>query len=213
VHGDLKPENILIDSTGHLKLTDFGLSKSGQKTVKRKWVANYLGGTSTNGKKKRKTFIGTPFYVSPEVIKYQETTPDADWWALGVIMHEMLLGEPPFNGDTPDEIFRRILNNERTREISIGSDDDQITPDAASLINMLLTPDPEKRLGHNGALEIKNHIFFEGVVWDDIRNQEPPFVPNPTDITDTSHFLEEKSFQASEIEIEKKSTVSFSIHL
>lgn len=212
VHGDLKPENVLIDPNGHLKLTDFGLSKNEKKIVQRKWLANYLSESSSNSKKiaKQKTFIGTPFYMSPEIIRGEESGPDGDWWALGVMMHEMLLGEPPFNGSTPEDIFRKILANAKDREVPVGYNDDQVTPEAASLISGLLTPDPRQRLGHNGAHEIKAHAFFQEITWSDIRIQEPPFVPSPTDVTDTSHFLEEKAFHASEIaaENEDRPTVS-----
>ena len=205
VHGDLKPENILIDSTGHLKLTDFGLSKGGNMTRHKKWFVNYLNDKSSgrqteNNGENKKGFIGTPYYVSPELILSQETTPDADWWALGVIIYEMLLGEPPFDGNCPDDIFYAILTNSRPTDIPAGYDDDQITPEAISLINGLLNPDPNKRLGHKGVSEIKNHDFFRGLSWNNLRSNEPPFIPNPTDITDISYFLEKKRFDAEKIE-------------
>lgn len=204
MHGDLKPENILIDSTGHLKLTDFGLSKGGQNQSQRKWLANYLlsdGDDSPSSKnqlgsnqKTKKAFIGTPYYVAPETIDGQDITPSADWWALGVIMFEILLGEPPFIGDTPDEVFKNILSNTKVKEIPIGYNDDQISPEAASLINGLLTKEQINRIGYNGAVELKNHPFFQSVNWDTLRSQEPPFVPKPIDITDTSYFQPEKGF-------------------
>eukprot|EP00826_Nyctotherus_ovalis_P039357 TRINITY_DN3783_c0_g1_i1.p3 TRINITY_DN3783_c0_g1~~TRINITY_DN3783_c0_g1_i1.p3 ORF type:complete len:153 (+),score=53.92 TRINITY_DN3783_c0_g1_i1:423-881(+) len=150
--------------------------------------------------------------MSPEIIRGEESGANADWWALGVMMYEMLLGEPPFNGNAPEEIFRKILANAKDKEIPIGYNDDQVTPEAASLISGLLTPDPRRRLGHNGAGDIKTHTFFQEIVWSDIRSQEPPFVPSPADITDTSHFLEEKTFQPHDIaaESEDRPTVSVS---
>ena len=210
VHGDLKPENILIDSKGHLKLTDFGLSKGGQTEIKRKWIANYIKENTTTlqtklspvsnagSSGKKKAFIGTPYYVSPETIMGQDITPDADWWAFGVIMYEILIGEPPYNGDSPEEIFNSIINDTKSKEPPVGYNDDQITPEAASLISGLLTKDPTMRLGHNGAAEIKSHIFFQGLHWSALRNQEPPFTPKPVDITDTSYFPAEKAFKAAD---------------
>lgn len=204
VHGDLKPENILIDSTGHLKLTDFGLSKGGQSEAHRKWIASYLKEESNSDSpaapeergRKKKGFIGTPYYVAPETILGQELAPDADWWALGVIMYELMLGEPPYTGDTPDEVFTNILNDAKVHEIPIGYNDDQVTPEAALLITGLLTKDPVQRLGHANVKDIKSHAFFQGLNWDSLRSQEPPFTPKPVDITDTSYFPPEKAFKA-----------------
>eukprot|EP00831_Metopus_contortus_P054233 TRINITY_DN45624_c0_g1_i1.p3 TRINITY_DN45624_c0_g1~~TRINITY_DN45624_c0_g1_i1.p3 ORF type:complete len:137 (+),score=34.45 TRINITY_DN45624_c0_g1_i1:94-504(+) len=88
-----------------------------------------------------------------------------------------------YNGDTPAEIFDNILKDNKYIEMDVGFNDDQITPEAASLIQGLLNHDPEKRLGKNGAKEIKSHPFFEGVNWDTLRQQEPPFVPEAQDLS------------------------------
>ena len=220
VHRDLKPENILVDSTGHLKLTDFGLSKGATEERKRNWFSNYLKNDNATQKTqsksedseplqktKKKGAIGTPYYIAPEILLDKENNFDCDWWALGVIMFEIMLGGPPYNGNSPDEIFQHILSDTKDIVPSIGYNDDQISPEAASLINGLLAKNPEERLGHKGAEEIKSHPFFQSLNWAELRKEEPPFVPQPLAITDTSYFSPEKSFKASDIELgEKKET-------
>lgn len=233
IHRDLKPENILIDSTGHLKLTDFGLSKGSFEERNLKWINSYLeeesklnSGASQRSSPensssptkiaccKKKGFVGTPYYLAPETITDRAVSFDGDWWALGVIMFEMFLGGPPYNGDTPEEIFRNIIADNKDITPSIGYNDDQMSPDAYSLIYGLLTKDPTKRLGHNGAEEIKSHSFFQGIDWSSLRSQEPPFVPQPTNITDTSYFPSAKEFKVQDADFElTKEKVMLNIHI
>ncbi len=222
----MKPENMLIDARGHLKLTDFGLSQSRIEGQHRKWIQNYFKAkeqpsrspaaaedrkTPTNKQnsgsiapRKKKRFVGTPHYLAPEIITGQNGSFAADWWAVGVILFEMLMGAPPFNGNTPEEIFENILHNKRDLDLNVGYNDDQISPDAAALINGLLTPEPEKRLGCNGAKEVRAQAFFQGVNWDGLRNEEPPFVPSPLNVTDTTYFSEKKQFEVRDIEAATK---------
>ena len=223
VHRDLKPENILIDSTGHLKLTDFGLSKGATEERKRNWFANYLNDASKTDnskeleentqKPKKKGIVGTPYYIAPEILLDKESSFDGDWWALGVIMFEMMLGGPPYNGNSPDEIFQNIRNDIKDIVPSIGYNDDQISPEAASLINALLDRNPNNRIGHNGAEEIKSHAFFQSVNWAELRKEEPPFVPQPLNITDTSYFSPHKSFNASDIELTAPRNSNFKVRI
>eukprot|EP00826_Nyctotherus_ovalis_P043369 TRINITY_DN4558_c0_g2_i10.p1 TRINITY_DN4558_c0_g2~~TRINITY_DN4558_c0_g2_i10.p1 ORF type:complete len:787 (+),score=257.56 TRINITY_DN4558_c0_g2_i10:42-2363(+) len=197
LHRDLKPENILIDAMGHLKLTDFGLSKGKTNEMSRKWITKYFNEETKNKVARdvaRNKIIGTPHYVAPETIKCNEYTNESDWWAVGVIAFEILAGSPPFQGNSAEEIFKSIVSNCRAEEISVGYNDDQISPEAADLIERFLEQDPKKRLGHGGAEEVKQHAFFQGVNWDELRTMEPPFVPKPLDVTDTSYFDEEKAF-------------------
>lgn len=210
IHQDLKPENILIDSKGHLKLTDFGLSKSASEERQRTWIDKYLKipkSPARPGKvpshatsiKQKKNFVGTPYYLAPEILLEKESTYDSDWWAFGVIIFEMLVGCPPYNGLSPDEIFENIIEDRKEETPTIGYNDDQISPEAMSFIDALLTRDPCARLGHKGADEIKNHQFFKGVNWESLREQKPPFVPQTEAITDTSYFSPEKCFNVEDM--------------
>ncbi len=198
----------MIDSTGHLKLTDFGLSMGKAEAVTRKWIRNYCDQESKerdsaeeateSGQKSRKGnrgVIGTPHYVAPETILGNKYTCASDWWSAGVIAFEMLVGNPPYAGASPEEVFANITGNHRDIEMNVGYNDDQISPDAAGLINELLTMNPEKRLGHAGAEEVKRHSFFQGLNWDTLRQEEAPFVPKVTTATDTSYFAEKKTFR------------------
>jgi len=188
LHRDLKPRNILIDSTGHLKITDFGLSKT--KIKSRKWLENYwhekgLGKVVLTHNK----IVGTPHYIAPETIAENKCTVESDWWALGIIAFEILTGIPPYNGNTPEEVFENILKENKSEEIDIGYDEGQVSPLAADLVKKLLERDPNKRIKGE---ELKQHPFFEGLDWRELRQQEPPFVPKPVNITDTSYFNEKK---------------------
>lgn len=124
--------------------------------------------------------IGTPDYIAPEIINGTGSLnhPCIDWWSVGVILFEFLTGIPPFNDDTPEKIFENISNlRVEWDQISIGYEDDQMTPQAADLIKRLLTLDPEKRLGSKSVDEIKNHMFFQGINWNYLIKSEPPIIP------------------------------------
>eukprot|EP00826_Nyctotherus_ovalis_P020507 TRINITY_DN16451_c0_g1_i1.p1 TRINITY_DN16451_c0_g1~~TRINITY_DN16451_c0_g1_i1.p1 ORF type:complete len:171 (-),score=51.21 TRINITY_DN16451_c0_g1_i1:42-554(-) len=100
----------------------------------------------------------------------------------------MLVGIPPFTGETPEEIFENILNNRRDTELEVGNEEEQVSPEAADLIEKLLSKDPEKRLGMKGAEEVKAHPFFNGISWAALRENEPPFIPEVADPADASYF-------------------------
>eukprot|EP00164_Ancoracysta_twista_P002971 GFYU01003958.1.p1 GENE.GFYU01003958.1~~GFYU01003958.1.p1 ORF type:complete len:854 (-),score=245.74 GFYU01003958.1:112-2673(-) len=214
VHRDLKPDNVLIDKEGHLKLTDFGLSRSGlldrrtlpsnfdpfqvQENKKNPMLdslimtGNHLQdgadvdamGNPTPKASRRFSLVGTPDYLAPEILLGTGHGVAADWWSLGVILFEFLTGIPPFNDDSPEAIFDNILN----RIIPWPDIPDEMSEEAADLVDKLLTLDPKKRLGANGAEEVRAHPFFEGVNWDELRKQPGPFVPQITDATDVSYF-------------------------
>lgn len=129
-------------------------------------------------------FCGTPDYLAPELLLGNDHSYEVDWWALGCIMYEFLTGIPPFNDSTPEGIFDRIMVGRVDWEGLYGF----IPDEAIDLVNQLLVLDPEKRLGHNGALEVKEHAFFKGVDWNSTLTRKAPFVPKPKNDFDTRYF-------------------------
>ncbi|RIB06890.1 hypothetical protein C2G38_477740 [Gigaspora rosea] len=244
-HRDLKPDNMLITSEGHIKLTDFGLSRisipekssitfvkegesnnkpekksksmragsvdfrtnpSGHRPVSSVFpnestgtsvhinfhniesqssASNFTQTSSSKSSKKHnkqssKALLGTPDYLAPELLLGIGHTTVVDWWSLGICLFEFLVGYPPFNDDTPQAIFRNILDNDIQ-----WPPEGFLSAEAKDLISKLLNKTPEKR---PSAEEIKAHPFFNGIDWDHIRQQQAPFVPNPEDEQDTSYF-------------------------
>ncbi|KAJ5445424.1 hypothetical protein N7491_001506 [Penicillium cf. griseofulvum] len=168
IYRDLKPENILLDYTGHIALCDFGLCKLDMKDEDR-----------TN------TFCGTPEYLAPELLLGNGYTKTVDWWTLGVLLYEMLTGLPPFYDENTNEMYRKILQEPLTFPSS-----DIVPPAARDLLTRLLDRDPVRRLGANGAAEIKSHHFFANIDWRKLlqRKYEPSFRPNVVDARDTENF-------------------------
>ncbi|KAE8131935.1 kinase-like domain-containing protein [Aspergillus pseudotamarii] len=176
IYRDLKPENILLDYTGHIALCDFGLCKLDMKDEDR-----------TN------TFCGTPEYLAPELLLGNGYTKTVDWWTLGVLLYEMLTGLPPFYDENTNDMYRKILQE----PLTFPSTD--IVPAAArDLLTRLLDRDPQRRLGANGAAEIKSHHFFANIDWRKLlqRKYEPSFRPNVVDARDTANFDREFTSEA-----------------
>ncbi|XP_061644350.1 ribosomal protein S6 kinase alpha-6 isoform X4 [Phyllopteryx taeniolatus] len=157
VYRDLKPENILLDEAGHVKLTDFGLSKE-----------------SVDADKKAYSFCGTVEYMAPEVVNRRGHTQSADWWSLGVLMFEMLTGTLPFQGKDRNETMNMIL------KAKLGMPQ-FLSLEAQSLLRMLFKRNPTNRLGAgpDGVEEIKRHAFFSTIDWNKLyrRELQPPFKP------------------------------------
>ncbi|KJE94000.1 AGC/DMPK/GEK protein kinase, variant 1 [Capsaspora owczarzaki ATCC 30864] len=173
-HRDIKPDNLLIDRQGHIKLVDFG---SCQKL-------------NANGKIKSSTAVGTPDYISPEVLTStdgdKEYGPECDWWSLGICMYEFLFGTPPFYDDTLLGTYGKIMKHAHSLKIPKQNDDgDDISPEATSLLHALLCA-PGDRL--RNATEIKQHPFFADVDWATLSSSTAPLVPELADDADTRHF-------------------------
>uniref|UniRef100_A0A3B4DUV5 protein kinase C n=1 Tax=Pygocentrus nattereri TaxID=42514 RepID=A0A3B4DUV5_PYGNA len=171
VYRDLKLDNLLMDADGFVRIADFGLCKEGMGHGDR---------TST--------FCGTPEFLAPEVLTDSTYTRAVDWWGLGVLIYEMLVGESPFPGDDEEEVFDSIVNDEVRYPRFL-------SPESVSIIQKLLQKNPEKRLGagEHDANEVKRHWFFKGVDWEALlaKRVKPPFLPTIKTDADVSNFDEE----------------------
>lgn len=182
IHRDIKPDNLLITSMGHIKLTDFGLSKVGLINS-----TTHMYEHSLEQETKQFTdqqVFGTPDYLAPEVILMQGYGKPVDWWSLGIILYEFLLGVPPFYGDTPEELFDDTLSG----VIEWPPEDEAPPEDARDLVTKLLEQDPIARLGTTGAHEVKEHHFFVGLDWTALLRQKAEFIPHLEGEDDTSYF-------------------------
>ena len=168
LYRDLKPPNILIDKTGHIKLTDFGLSK----IFKSKNDKAY-------------TICGSPNYLAPEILTNKGYDFTVDWWSLGCVMYELLIGLSPFKIRPGESLNEEFYNKEFFMP-------DYVSEEAQDLIKKLLVINPKKRLGYgdNGANKIKLHPYFKNINWDDAWKQKlnPPFIPQIKDDLDIRYF-------------------------
>ncbi|XP_026147028.1 protein kinase C, eta, b [Carassius auratus] len=170
IYRDLKLDNILLDRDGHCKLADFGMCKE-----------DIREGKLTN------TFCGTPDYIAPEIILEEPYGVSVDWWALGVLLYEMLSGHAPFEAETEDELFECILKD----EIIYSS---WLSNEAEDILRGLLSRDPACRLGcmdrDGGEEAITSHPFFAGLDWEKLNRREitPPFTPRIDSIEDVKNF-------------------------
>lgn len=128
--------------------------------------------------------VGTPDYIAPEVFGQQGYNETVDWWSAGAILFEMMVGYPPFFSDEPSVTCQKILHWKKTLNIP---EESNLTPEARDILKRLLC-DADNRLGANGVQEIKDHPFFRGLDWDNLRNTRSPFVPNVKDEEDCSRF-------------------------
>lgn len=182
VHRDLKPDNLLITSMGHIKLTDFGLSKIGLMSLTTNLYEGHIEKDAREFLDKQ--VCGTPEYIAPEVILRQGYGKPVDWWAMGIILYEFLVGCVPFFGDTPEELFGQVISD----EIVWPEGDDALPSDAQDLTSKLLHQNPLERLGTSSAYEVKQHPFFMGLDWTGLLRQKAEFIPQLESEDDTSYF-------------------------
>eukprot|EP00268_Persea_americana_P065722 TRINITY_DN882_c0_g1_i2.p1 TRINITY_DN882_c0_g1~~TRINITY_DN882_c0_g1_i2.p1 ORF type:complete len:595 (+),score=119.53 TRINITY_DN882_c0_g1_i2:206-1990(+) len=214
IHRDIKPDNLLLDRNGHMKLSDFGLCKpldcssfpnlsesdysmgSNHKpslesdkrqnvpvTPKRTQQEQLLH-WQKNRRMLAYSTVGTPDYIAPEVLLKKGYGMECDWWSLGAIMYEMLVGYPPFYSEEPMSTCRKIVNWRTHLKFP---EEAKLSAEAKDLIRKLLC-NVEQRLGTKGAHEIKAHPWFKGIQWDKLYQMEAAFIPEVNNDLDTQNF-------------------------
>ncbi|KAJ6323840.1 hypothetical protein OIU76_011188 [Salix suchowensis] len=208
IHRDIKPDNLLLDRNGHMKLSDFGLCKpldcSNLQEKDFSGANNLSGALQSNGcpaapkrtqqeqlqhwQRNRRMLaystVGTPDYIAPEVLLKKGYGMECDWWSIGAIMYEMLVGYPPFYSDEPMSTCRKIVNWRNHLKFP---EEAKLSPEAKDLISKLLC-NVDQRLGTNGVDGIKAHPWFKCIEWDKLYQMKAAFIPEVNDELDTQNF-------------------------
>ena len=181
IHRDIKPENLVLESTGYLRITDFGVAKINESD----------NSSETSG---------TPGYMAPEVILVLNHSFPSDFFALGVIGYEFMLGYRPYLGRSRKEIKELIIN----KQAKIKKEDlpENWSEESMDFINKLLKRKAEKRLGYNGIDELKNHSWMNNIDWEqlEMKKIKPPFIPNKKENYDKNYCEEEDEIGEETIE-------------
>ncbi|XP_073436298.1 microtubule-associated serine/threonine-protein kinase 3-like [Dendrobates tinctorius] len=202
VHRDLKPENLLITSAGHIKISDFGLSKVGVMIPHTNIYKQSAEDISREFQDEE--VCGTPWYTAPEVILKKGYGRPIDWWSMGIILYEFVHGYTPFDGDFQTGLNENIVGGDiiwDTYQATLSDDQDPITQlqdlitqllsinpvDSLlqDLISQLLRANPVDRLGTGGAFEVRGHPFLVDLDFDSLLSQKLEYVPQ---LVDTSLF-------------------------
>ena len=178
-----RSESKLSQEPGRMKEID--PDSSGQSIETPKTYALFDPSQSTQARK----FVGTPDYLAPETVAGRGQDTTSDWWSIGCILFEFLFGYPPFSDETPEKVFNNILYEEiQWPQLSEEKFRRYCSDSARDLIEKLLVKDPTKRLGVGGSAEIMDHLYFEGINWDTLFDEEASFVPEPDHPESTDYF-------------------------
>ncbi|KAA8497051.1 Serine/threonine-protein kinase CBK1 [Porphyridium purpureum] len=209
IHRDIKPDNVLFAADGHIRLSDFGLSKllhqaQGDKFSRAANLAHRqpdlelaaldpeaaearIKTWKELSQKERFSAVGTPNYIAPEVLLSQQYGEECDWWSLGVIAYEMLVGFPPFYSDDLMSTVRKIVDHEKYLQFP---EHCKCSDLAMMFVYDLLSPASERLGARRGFEEFKEHPFFVGFDWDSLLTSRPPFCPKLSGVEDLRYFDE-----------------------